>query len=480
MYSKKKGIPLIIFLWILCTYHNIVYTQVFTNSVLTTTDIASDPAPPVLEVVKSISPYEGYIYATMMDPVGTNNNSYLIIADNSGNIVKSKYKTTRVVDLRVHSGGQISYYDSQKMTFILADSNLEPISEIPIQNYAPDMHELLILPNENYLYIGKEDYEEDMRKYDAAGYLSATVYGKVILEYDKHGNKLFEWHTKEHLTPDESEGESLNGFIVNPFHFNSIDIDLDNNLIISARNMNQILKINRQTGEIIWRFGGKNNQFTLIGDSILFSRQHSARVQPNGNILVFDNGTNNIPPISRVCEYQLDTSTMTASLVWQFRHSPNLFSTVMGSVQRLPNNNVLIGWGSEQNTFLTEVDKNGNTMLEMKIPRGDISYRVYKFAQFPATQSGISNPHLSDPLIARVYPNPATSISKVYLTIRRRSTISYSIIDVLGRVVRYSNLGVHGEGSHTFPLTLFGLHSGVYTIEIRGDGRTNASRLVVE
>ena len=38
-------------------------------------------------------------------------------------------------------------------------------------------------------------------------------------------------------------------------------------LMISSRHLNEITKISRTTGDIIWRFGGKNNQFTFVNDT---------------------------------------------------------------------------------------------------------------------------------------------------------------------------------------------------------------------
>ena len=49
--------------------------------------------------------------------------------------------------------------------------------------------------------------------------------------------------------------------IIDYCHTNAIEQDNDGNILISSRNMDEITKINRITGQIIWRLGGKNNQF---------------------------------------------------------------------------------------------------------------------------------------------------------------------------------------------------------------------------
>ena len=77
-----------------------------------------------------------------------------------------------------------------------------------------------------------------------------------------------------------------------------MEIHSEGNLIISTRNFNEITKISRQTGEIIWRLGGEKNQFQFINDNRGFGRQHSARVLSNGNLAIFDNGHKLIPQYS--------------------------------------------------------------------------------------------------------------------------------------------------------------------------------------
>ena len=51
-------------------------------------------------------------------------------------------------------------------------------------------------------------------------------------------------------------------------HMNAIDVDTDGHILLSSRSTSEITKINRDTGEIIWRFGGVNNQFTFANDPL--------------------------------------------------------------------------------------------------------------------------------------------------------------------------------------------------------------------
>jgi hypothetical protein len=147
--------------------------------------------------------------------------------------------------------------------------------------------------------------------------------------------------------------------------------------MISSRHLNEITKINRTTGDIIWRMGGIHNQFTFVNDTIPFRYQHCIRRIANGNIILFDNGNFRTPLFSRALEYQLDEVNKVATLVWQYRKTPDIYGQSMGSVQRLRNGNTLICWGQINPNF-TEVTPAGVIALQMSLPQGIYSYRVFR------------------------------------------------------------------------------------------------------
>ena len=105
--------------------------------------------------------------------------------------------------------------------------------------------------------------------------------------------------------------------------------------------------------------------------------QHDARRLENGNIILFDNGVTHNPPVSRVLEYELDENEKNANLVWEYIHPDSLLGVAMGSVQRLPNGNTLINWGtiSDNGAIITEVTYEGSIAFEIRYPN---QYKVYK------------------------------------------------------------------------------------------------------
>jgi hypothetical protein len=148
--------------------------------------------------------------------------------------------------------------------------------------------------------------------------------------------------------------------------------------------MDEITKIDRQTGDIIWRLGGKkakNNDFMFTNDELTFSHQHDIRRLSNGNITMFDNGNLHSPNFSRSVEYQLDEQNYTASLVWNFSYEPVVYSRAMGNTQRLYNNSSIIGWGirSEDVRAVTEVKEDGTVAFELSLPDNMLNYRAFRF-----------------------------------------------------------------------------------------------------
>jgi len=206
---------------------------------------------------------------------------------------------------------------------------------------------------------------------------NAVVVGLVIQELDQEKDVVFQWRSWDHFQITDCV-RSITGANVDYAHGNSIEPDTDGNLIFSSRHMDEITKVSRETGEIIWRLGGKNNQFTFVNDPDQFSQQHSARRLANGHLLLYDNGNFHTPPRSRAVEYTLDEVHRVATLVWQYRNTPDTFGGAMGSVQRLPNGNTLIGWGAT-NPTATEVAPDGRKVAEMTFAPGTFSYRAFRF-----------------------------------------------------------------------------------------------------
>ncbi len=335
---------------------------------------------PPLKVDTSDDPSSGYLFLASYAPGGSSQYAtYLIVADNEGNPVFSRKNKGLITDFKLQPSGVVTYFDEGRHKHYVMSTSMNIIDSVTCGNgYSNNAHELRILPD-GKIYLLCDDIETvDMSKIVEGGDTAAQVTGNVIQELDKDGNVIFQWRTWDHFKITDATHEDLTAKKIDYVHANAVEIDSDGNLLLSCRHMDEITKIDINTGDIIWRLGGKNNQFDFVNDPIQFSHQHDVRRLPNGDISMFDDGNYHNPNFSRAVEYKLDTVNMTADLVWQYRNTPDIYGFAMGSVQRLPDGNTIIGWGTA-NTTVTEVTPAGKVELSMSFPKRVWSYRAFRF-----------------------------------------------------------------------------------------------------
>ncbi len=336
---------------------------------------------PELSVTQYNNPNPGYIFLSNFSiQTGNVYGNYLMIVDNFGNPVFYRKMNAPCFDFKVQPTGLMTYYDLSTHKFYGMNSKFAIVDSFACGNgYVTDVHELRLLPNGNYFLLA-DDYEKvDMSQIVPGGNPNATVTGIIIQELDKSGNVIFQWRSWDHFKITDATHEDLTAASIDYVHSNAIEINSDStSILLSSRHLDEITNIDLNTGNIIWRLGGKNNQFNFINDNIGFSHQHSIRRIPNGDITLFDDGNFHTPPFSRGVEYKLDEVNKTATLVWQYRNNPDIYGDAMGYVQRFDNGNTLIGWGTA-NPSVTEVAPDGTVALELSLPFGQWSYRAFKF-----------------------------------------------------------------------------------------------------
>lgn len=199
---------------------------------------------------------------------------------------------------------------------------------------------------------------------------NVTVLDGIIQEIEiETGRVLFEWHSLDHIDLEETYiGPPRRlGAPLDYVHINSIEVDTDGNLIISGRHTHAIYKIDRVTGEIIWRLHGKRSDFRM-GPNARFAWQHDARRQLNGTLTLFDNhesGTG-VGGNSRGMVLDLDMGTMTATLTYQYIHPTAILSVSQRNMQVLPNGNLFVGWGSAP--VFSEFGPEGDLRFNGRLP----------------------------------------------------------------------------------------------------------------
>jgi hypothetical protein len=351
-----------------------------------------DLHPPVIEVIKQArDTAPGYIFIAPKngpEEAGPGQDGCMIV-DNDGqpvwlrllqkedmdvmNFRAQTYKGERVLTWweGVHTGyGQGEY--------VIFDHSYREIARFGAANgYEGDHHEFLITPEDTALITIYSKVPMDLS--GVGGPVDGLVLDGIVQELDIQSGKLiFEWHSLDHIGLEESMYEpsaELKGAF-DYFHINSIDPMPGGYLLISARRTSAVYKVDRKTGEIIWRLGGKYSDFDM-GAGVRTALQHDARYNSDGTITIFDNGNVNRVDQSRGIVIEVDEDKMSATLVREYTHPDRLLSDTQGNVQVLPNGNVFVGWGSAP--FFSEFDHHGRLLFHAAFPTEDETYRAFRF-----------------------------------------------------------------------------------------------------
>lgn len=264
-----------------------------------------------------------------------------------------------------------------------------------------DNHDSILRPDGSSVLLAYE-YDPEADLTDA-----------VIQELDPAGNVVFEWNSRKDLLDETVNPSARAGDYA---HINSVFEMADGDFLASFRHTSSVLKIARTAhdgfapGDVVWRLGGRNSDFDFVDDPFPGGpcAQHTASELPNGNILIYDNGSvggfgsimcidpanpdgATVPRNStRVTEYDLgevdaDPSTQeTATLAWSY--NPGYFGLFAGGAIRLDNGNTLIGYAAIREAVAAEIDPAGDVLWEIKHDEADSGqrYATYRATPFPA------------------------------------------------------------------------------------------------
>ena len=262
--------------------------------------------------------------------------------------------------------------------YALLDGSYEEVTRVRAGGgYQADLHELLITSGDTALMLIYGLTSHDLSS--VGGSVDGAVAEGVVQEIDiETGEVIFEWHSLEHVgveesyfPPPESPAEPFDYF-----HINSIEVDTDGDLIVSARKTSTTYKIDRRSGGVLWRLDGKKSDFRMDpGASTRY--QHDARRLPDGTLTIFDNGEEGERELSRAVVVRLDEVAMSAALMREYVHTGRPLSVTQGNAQTLPNGNAFVGWGSEPG--FSEFHVEGELLFDANFPAGVESYRAFRF-----------------------------------------------------------------------------------------------------
>jgi len=363
-------------------------------------NVSTLPAPPI--TIDSLNnPSPGYIFMATWDRnVPALYGNFIFILDSVGHIVDSVRVNGAPFDFQIQPNGRLSYalgdfsinvpLPGQDLRQIVLDSTLAVVDSFKTKNgYTTDFHEFLMLPNGHVMMMSYHTIIFDMSTIVPGGQTNCSLVINIIQEQDTDKNVVFEWRNIDYIPITDSDLDLTAGRI-NYGTLNAFEMDDDGNILASFRNHSEIMKINRATGEVMWRMGSPRGEFTFVDENeanapYYFSRQHNIVRLPNGNISLFDNGERHLPaPYSRGVEYALDEDTKVATLVSEFTYpNGNIFCRTAGNAQKLSNGGWFIGYGvphpQQVKRNAVEYHPDGSIALELSLPAGVLAYRAYKF-----------------------------------------------------------------------------------------------------
>lgn len=306
-------------------------------------------------------------------------------------------------------------------------------------------HDIERLPNGNILMIAWElkTAEEALsagRSPDLLPEGDGSLWADHIIEVDPASNQIvWEWHIWDHLVQDvDPNGENYGIVADHPElidlnytagrvsgdwnHTNAIDYNPElDQIMLSIHNFSEIWIIDHSTttaeaagqaGDLLYRWGNPV-VYQAAGDQQLFAQHDAQWIEPGlpgaGNILIFNNGSQQDRPYSSVVEIappldadgQYERLSSGAygpeALVWEYTADTptDFYATNISGAQRLANGNTLICDGPGGHFF--EVTQAGEVIWEYSVPTAsqDATASVFRAIRYEPDYPGLSGQDLT-------------------------------------------------------------------------------------
>ncbi|MDE3134101.1 MAG: aryl-sulfate sulfotransferase, partial [Acidobacteriota bacterium] len=261
----------------------------------------------------------------------------------------------------------------------IVDSGYQRVARVFAQDgYQGDLHEFFLTPEGSAIFSCYGRARARLRI--GGGVRSVPYLFGVVQEVDvASGRLLWQWRSDRHVALSESYAKPVlePGWIWDYMHLNSIAIDpSDGNLLISGRNTSTCYKVNRRSGKVMWRLGGRHSDFQM-GPGTRFHYQHDVNLHPGGVLTLFDNegGPPRYAAQSRALVLAIDQRRRRARLLHAFHHDPPVYSNALGSVQPLGGGQWFVGWGRATSFSIYSGD--GQVLFDGHLSPGSSSYRAF-------------------------------------------------------------------------------------------------------
>jgi len=274
--------------------------------------------------------------------------------------------------------------------------------EGPSLGYGLDIHEFIKMPNNNYL--GFYNYYEDgpipigswTPLFQSIGYIADGITNEypwhipMLVEFDKNTEEeIWSWDALDYFSQNDYSNapwsNALSSGKYDWLHMNSIYFDeLESAIYLSFRHISRISKISYPSGDLIWNMGYESYDNSSICSDLGFTWQHYARLLDDGSLLFLDNGNHSTYymddeyPTTRIRKIRVIDNNY-CEIDWEYAFSEDLFSSGMGSVHQLNNDNYLINLKAN-NGKIIELSNDGDEVwlanLNLDVPKNYRSFRL--------------------------------------------------------------------------------------------------------
>ena len=280
---------------------------------------------------------------------------YAIIFDNHGAPVwwyRAAAHATRVL-----TNGTVLWFDRSSKQWVIRRLDGSLVRTLGPVGQPANPHDLQLLGNGDYL-VGSYVTQGHVNTRPYGGSSDANVANAELQEVSSDGQLVWDWKSQDHISLAETGrhwrpvlGHPIPGLGYDIVHWNSIEPD-GRSVIASFRNLDAVYKIDKPTGQIVWKLGGRptRKSLTVKHDPLNYTlgAQHDARLLSDGTLTLFDNRSKlgHRPP--RAVRYRINQKRGTATLLRSITDPDVRNSNCCGSARRLRNRDWLISWGKHE------------------------------------------------------------------------------------------------------------------------------------
>jgi hypothetical protein len=290
------------------------------------------------------------------------------------------------IDAKVLKDGTVAWWSQSDVSngYEIRELDGDLVRTVEIVEGSTDIHELQQQPNGNFLvtsYLPRE--HADLEQF--GGSADQSVIDGVVEEIGPSGELVWKWSTEGHVDLSETGRWWPTALASNPadiVHMNAVEPIGNDAVLISLRHTDAIYKVDKATGDVIWKLGGTwtPKSLDIVGDpegAYPLGGQHDMRLQADGTITIHDNNTNQpFPP--RAVRYQIDETAHTATMVEQVTDPLVPSSFCCGSARRSDDGSWLFSWGGR--SLVTEFNGAGERTFKLRFVTDGIENDIPAFS----------------------------------------------------------------------------------------------------